>query len=84
MYSTDGKINIKSNNNIKFGKSEKNFTNNDNVKQFDSEINNNNETNLNNQNSINFEENNNDALFHSQAKSLLSEYVEDLDVIQYK
>ena len=85
MYSTDGKINIKSNNNLEFGKSEKNLTNNENVKKFDTEINNKKkEINLNNQNSINFEENNNNILFHSQAKSLLSEYVEDLDVIQYK
>ena len=86
LYSTDGIINIKPNINIKFGNIKKNYENNDNEKinQINSErINKNNEVNLYNQSSINIDEKNN-ALFHSQAKSLLSEYVEDLDVIQYK
>ena len=70
LYNTDGKINIKDdkNNNI----------------ILKNERNNNNELNLYYSNFNNTEENNNDVLFHSQAKSLLSEYVEDLDVIQYK
>ena len=90
LYSTDGIINIKPNTNIKFENIKKNYINNDNdndnekINQINSErINKNNEVNLYNQNSINIDEKNN-ALFHSQAKSLLSEYVEDLDVIQYK
>ena len=39
--------------------------------------------NFNNTNNINSDENNN-LLKYSQTKSQLSEYVEDLDVIQYK
>ena len=39
---------------------------------------------LNNNITINADENLNNLLFHTQTKSQLSEYVEDLDVIQYK
>ena len=88
MYSTDGKVNIKYNSNINFGEKEQNISNNE--KQ---QINNNINSNINNINSnkMNLYKNNSiinnddpNMLFQSQAKSLLSEYVEDLDVIQYK
>ena len=81
FYSTDGIINIKPNTNLNFGN--KNL-NNENNKQLNSEIiNKNNELNYN-QSAIINDNNNNNMLFSSQAKSLLSEYVEDLDVIEYK
>jgi hypothetical protein len=69
MYSTDGKINIKANN-----MEIENISQNNRKDNY--------EKNVNNQISKN--SNDNSMLLNSQAKSILSEYVEDLDVIQDK
>ena len=76
MYSTDGKINMK--NNLIDSKDKKEEDNNYNSKIKD----NNNEKNLKNQMSLSLNDNN--MLLNSQAKSLLSDYVEDLEVIKDK
>ena len=72
LYKTDGNIKAKNNNNY--------------IKEYENKGNSRNEIDLFHSNSVNSEENNNnnDYLLYSQAKSLLSEYVEDLDVIQDK
>ena len=88
LYNTDGRMNIKSKKIEIFEKS-KNKENNDKNKyeknEFDKNhnLNNSNDFDLYNVNNINTNENNN-LLINSQNKSQLSEYVEDLDVIQYK
>ena len=69
MYSTDGKINIKANN-----MEIENISQNNRKDNY--------EKNVNNQISKN--SNDNSMLLNSQAKSILSEYVEDLDVIKDK
>ena len=78
MYSTDGKVNVKHNDNIIIDNIEKN----NNEKEYINTDNSNKEMNLYKISSVNNDDNN--ILFHSQAKSLLSEYVEDLEVLQDK
>ena len=78
MYSTDGKVNVKHNDNIIIDNNEKN----NNEKEYINTDNSNKEMNLYKISSVNNDDNN--ILFHSQAKSLLSEYVEDLEVLQDK
>ena len=89
LYNTDGRMYIKSKKNEMFDKLDNKEYNNDKnnyeEKEFDKNINftNSNNFDLYNANNINTNENNN-LLVNSQNKSQLSEYVEDLDVIQYK
>ena len=83
LYNTDGIINIKNKKGETFEKFENKL---DKMKNKYEKIDGNiiNENNLNlYKNNINTDENNN-LLMQSQNKSQLSEYVEDLDVIQYK
>ena len=84
LFNTDGRINIKSKRYENFEKISDRLINNndnDNLKQKE-ELNDTNQK-FTNSNNFNIDENNN-ILIHSQAKSQLSDYVEDLDVIQYK
>ena len=77
MYSTDGKVNIKNNGNIKIDNNEKN----NNEKEYINTNISNKEMNLYKISSVHNDDNN---MLQSQAKSLLSEYVEDLEVLQDK
>ena len=87
FYNTDEKINIKSKKNEIINKIKTKFKNN-NYGSLDlnknKNISNAYNSKLNNNITINADENLNNLLFHTQTKSQLSEYVEDLDVIQYK
>ena len=95
LYNTDSRVNRKNITNENFGKIKNKFDNDDNDIDNDDnnydednyKINNNNTNsnnlNFNNTNNINLDENAN-LLKYSQTKSQLSEYVEDLDVIEYK
>ena len=89
LYNTDGRKNIKSKKNEIFEEINNKENNNDkNIyeeNEFDknNKFTNSNNFDLYNVNNINTNENNN-LLVNSQNKSQLSEYVEDLDVIQYK
>ena len=89
LYNTDGRKNIKSKKNEIFEEINNKENNNDkNIyeeNKFDknNKFTNSNNFDLYNVNNINTNENNN-LLVNSQNKSQLSEYVEDLDVIQYK
>ena len=78
MYSTDGKVNIKYNDNIKIDNNEKNNS----EKEYINTNTSNKEMNLYKTSSVHNDDNN--ILYQSQAKSLLSEYVEDLEVLQDK
>jgi hypothetical protein len=95
LSNTDSRVNRKNITNENFGKIKNKFDNDDNDIDNDDnnydednyKINNNNTNsnnlNFNNTNNINLDENAN-LLKYSQTKSQLSEYVEDLDVIEYK
>ena len=91
LSNTDSRVNRKNITNENFGKIKNKFDNDDNednnYDEDDYRINDNNTNsnnlNFNNTNNINSDENNN-LLKYSQTKSQLSEYVEDLDVIEYK
>ena len=88
LYNTDGRANRKNIKNENFGIIKNKFDNDDNNYDEDDYRTNDNNTNsnnlnYNNTNNINPDENNN-LLKYSQTKSQLSEYVEDLDVIEYK
>ena len=80
LYVNEGKINLKNNNKIKIDKNKNNL--------YLNEINNkmnikNNDLDLNDSN-LNLKDlKRNNILFNSQGKSVLSDYVEDLNVIQY-
>ena len=88
LYNTDGIFNIQSKKDEIFMKFENKLNNNENnyealglnTNDENKKLNN---LNLYNNSNNNVDENNN-ILFLSQTKSQLSEYVEDLDVIQYK
>ena len=88
LYNTDGIFNVQSKKDEIFMKFENKLNNNENnYEALDLNTNDENKKlnnlNLYNNSDNNVDENNN-ILFHSQTKSQLSEYVEDLDVIQYK
>ena len=86
LNNTDGRINIKKNTTFENIKN-KLYNNKNDYEELELNTNKNNISNTNNINlyntsDINADENNN--LLNSNTKSQLSEYVEDLDVIQYK
>ena len=90
LYNTDGIFNIQSKKEeifMKFQNKLNNYENENNYESMNFNTNNKNlklnNLNLYNNSYINIDENNN-LLYQSQTKSQLSEYVEDLDVIQYK
>jgi len=87
FYNTDGIFNT-NNKKEEILEKFKNKLNNDKDNYEEMEFNKNNIFNLNNLNLYNSSNNNSDdcnnLLIHSQNKSQLSEYIEDLDVIQYK
>ena len=90
LYNTDGIFNMQSKKEEIFMKFQNKLNNNGNENNYEAmNLNTNdksrkiNNLNLYNNNDNNIDENNN-LLYQSQTKSQLSEYVEDLDVIQYK
>ena len=90
LYNTDGIFNMQSKKEEIFMKFQNKLNNNENENNYEAmNLNTNdksrkiNNLNLYNNNDNNIDENNN-LLYQSQTKSQLSEYVEDLDVIQYK
>jgi hypothetical protein len=88
LYNTDGIFNMQSKKDEIFMKFENKLNNNENNYEASGLNTNDENKKLNNLNLYNNSDNNvdenNNILFHSQTKSQLSEYVEDLDVIQYK
>ena len=90
LYNTDGIFNMQSKKEEIFMKFQNKLNNNENENNYEAmNLNTNdksrkiNNLNLYNNNDNNIDENNN-LLYQSQTKSQLSEYVEDVDVIQYK
>ena len=86
LYNTDEKLNIKSKKNELMDKIKNNFNYNYGNLDFNAnksipKVNN---SRMYNNININANEKINNLLYHTQTKSQLSEYVEDLDVIQYK
>ena len=86
LNNTDGRINIKKNTTFENIKN-KLYNNKNDYEELELNTNKNNISNTNNINLYNTSDNNadeNNNLLNSNTKSQLSEYVEDLDVIQYK
>ena len=91
LYNTDGIFNMQSKKEEIFMKFQNKLNNNENENNYEEmNLNTNdksrkiNNLNLYNNNDNNNIDENNNLLYQSQTKSQLSEYVEDLDVIQYK